>query len=394
MTPKTAKWKLKEAQNIDFSISKNQLIWTTSAVTVQTHSGHCRYSDEEKKRVIKLVCGSSRLQKYGTRANRHIPQAAVEVYNEEEKVNLHVTTVRTWLHKAGLNWRVCRRGPGVKEMNCIARLAFRERHRHRTAILWRELCHCFNNFYVHIITVTATPQSHGMGWRLLFSSLVSQSRELIIVILFSLIWSENWSDWWVMNRLFLLKTVLQHKNRVWLSSGCVTAIFRLLLDRNGQETVRIWIPLRISGISCNNMWLLLELTKLVIVRLPLEHVVGVETWKFHNVARLNYLCLVKWLSLAIQKAGILLIKIWDFGGRSTLYTPPRDQYIFFLTKDMSSTKYLCIKKKLTDDSIITMAIYNHKYSLFVIYTSIFCGWISSKRCLSLCNAIPNMVQTP
>ena len=61
MTPKTAKRKLKEVQNIDFSISKIQQIWTTSAVTVQTHSGHCGYSDEGKKRVIKLVSGSSQL---------------------------------------------------------------------------------------------------------------------------------------------------------------------------------------------------------------------------------------------------------------------------------------------------------------------------------------------
>ena len=93
MTPKIAKRKLKEVQNIDFSISKIQRIWTTSAVTVQTHSGHCGYSDEDKKRVIKLVCGSSQLQKDGTRANRHSPQADVDVYNEEEKGNIHVTTV-------------------------------------------------------------------------------------------------------------------------------------------------------------------------------------------------------------------------------------------------------------------------------------------------------------
>ena len=113
MTPKTAKRKLKEVQNTDFSISKIQQIWTTSAVTVQTHSGHCGYSDEGKKRVIKLVSGSSQLQKDGTRANRHSPQAAVDVYNEEEKENLHVITVRTWLHEYGLNWRVRHRGPGV-----------------------------------------------------------------------------------------------------------------------------------------------------------------------------------------------------------------------------------------------------------------------------------------
>ena len=104
MTPKTAKRKLKEVQNIDFLISKIQRIWITSAVTVQTHSGHCGYSDEDKNRIIKLVCGSSRLQKDGTRDNLHSPQAAVDVYNEEEKGNLHVTTVQTWLHKAGLNW--------------------------------------------------------------------------------------------------------------------------------------------------------------------------------------------------------------------------------------------------------------------------------------------------
>ena len=36
MTPKTAKRKLKEVQNIDFSFSKIQRIWTTSTVTVQT----------------------------------------------------------------------------------------------------------------------------------------------------------------------------------------------------------------------------------------------------------------------------------------------------------------------------------------------------------------------
>ena len=45
MTPKTAKQKLKEVQNIEFSISKIQRIWTTSAVTVQTHNGHFGYSD-------------------------------------------------------------------------------------------------------------------------------------------------------------------------------------------------------------------------------------------------------------------------------------------------------------------------------------------------------------
>ena len=113
MTPKTAKQKLKEVQNIDFSVSKIQRIWTTSAVTVQTYSGCCGYSDEGKKRVIKLVRGSYRLQKDGTRANRHSPQAAVDVYNEEEKGNLHVTTFRTWLHKAVFNWRFSHRGPGV-----------------------------------------------------------------------------------------------------------------------------------------------------------------------------------------------------------------------------------------------------------------------------------------
>ena len=128
MTPKTAKRKLKEVQNIDFSISKIQRIWTTSAVTVQTHSGHCGYSDEGKKRVIKLVCGSSQLQKDVTRANWHSPQAAVYVYNEEEKGNLHVTTVQTWLHKAGFNWRVRCRGPGVTEVNHVASLAVRELH--------------------------------------------------------------------------------------------------------------------------------------------------------------------------------------------------------------------------------------------------------------------------
>ena len=50
-----------------------------------------------------------------------------------------MTTVRTWLHKAGLNWRVCRRGPGVTEVNRVSRLAFRERHQHRTALFWQEL---------------------------------------------------------------------------------------------------------------------------------------------------------------------------------------------------------------------------------------------------------------
>ena len=139
MTPKRAKRKLKEVQKIDLSISKIQRIWTTSAVTVQTHSGHCGYSDEGKKRVIMLVCGSSQLQKDGTRANRHSPQAAVNVYNEEEKGNLNMTKVRTWLHKAGLNWRVGQKGPGVTEVNCVARLAFRERHQHQTAIFWQEL---------------------------------------------------------------------------------------------------------------------------------------------------------------------------------------------------------------------------------------------------------------
>ena len=50
ITPKTAKGKLKEVQNIEFLISKIQRIWTTSAVTVHTHSGHCGYSDEKKAR--------------------------------------------------------------------------------------------------------------------------------------------------------------------------------------------------------------------------------------------------------------------------------------------------------------------------------------------------------
>ena len=48
-------------------------------------------------------------------------------------------TFRTWLHKAGLNWQVRRRGPEVKEVNHLARLAFSERHRHPAAILWQEL---------------------------------------------------------------------------------------------------------------------------------------------------------------------------------------------------------------------------------------------------------------
>ena len=139
MTPKTAKRKFKKVQNIDFSVSKVQRIWTTSAVTIQTRSGHCGYSDEEKKRVIKLVRGSSQLQKDGTRANRHSPQAAVVIYNEKEKGNLHVTTFQTWLHKSGFNWQVRHRCPGVIEVNRVARLAFRERHQHWNAILWQEL---------------------------------------------------------------------------------------------------------------------------------------------------------------------------------------------------------------------------------------------------------------
>ena len=101
MTPKKAKRKLKEIQNIDFSISKIQQIWTTSVANVQTHIGHCGYSDKDKKRVIKLVRGSSQLQKDGSRANWHSPQAAVDVYNEEEKGNLHVKTVRTWFFSSG-----------------------------------------------------------------------------------------------------------------------------------------------------------------------------------------------------------------------------------------------------------------------------------------------------
>ena len=50
-----------------------------------------------------------------------------------------MTTVGTWLHKSGLNWKVLRRGPGVTEVNRVARLAFRERHWHQTALLWQEL---------------------------------------------------------------------------------------------------------------------------------------------------------------------------------------------------------------------------------------------------------------
>ena len=50
-----------------------------------------------------------------------------------------MTTVQTWLHKADLNCQVSRRGPGVTEVNIVAKLAFRERHQHQAALLWREL---------------------------------------------------------------------------------------------------------------------------------------------------------------------------------------------------------------------------------------------------------------
>ena len=73
MTQKTAKRKLIEVHNINFSNSKIQQIWTTSAVTVQNHSGYCGYYDKDKKCGIKFVCGSSQLQKDRTRDNRHSP---------------------------------------------------------------------------------------------------------------------------------------------------------------------------------------------------------------------------------------------------------------------------------------------------------------------------------
>ena len=50
-----------------------------------------------------------------------------------------MTIVQTWLHKADLNWQIRLRGPGVPEVNGVARLAFRERNQHRTALFWQEL---------------------------------------------------------------------------------------------------------------------------------------------------------------------------------------------------------------------------------------------------------------
>ena len=66
------------------------------------------------------------------------------------------------------------------------------------------------------------------------------------------------------------------------------------------------------------------------------------------------------------------------------HTPTWHQCTILLTKDISSTKYLCTSNKLSDSFISTMAIYNHQCPLLVGYTRIIHGWISTKDNLFHC----------
>ena len=139
---RTAKRRLHDFQNIDMSVSKIRKIWNSGSVTVNVHGGHCGHPQERVDRLIKLVRGSNRLLKDGTRSNRHTIADAVYLMNSKEKKDedmISRTSATRWM-KAKLKWRIRRRGPGVTETNRIARLSFRERHNHRSDIKWQMIC--------------------------------------------------------------------------------------------------------------------------------------------------------------------------------------------------------------------------------------------------------------
>lgn len=120
-----------------------RLIVQRQSVLVDTHGGENRIPEKLCKRLVRLVYGRNKLLRDGTRSSRHTVHDAVDIINDDAKFDSDHISLRSGyniLHNAGLFWKVRRRGPAVTEQNRQARIAYRERHRHRDAIGWQTIC--------------------------------------------------------------------------------------------------------------------------------------------------------------------------------------------------------------------------------------------------------------
>lgn len=115
-------------------------IWSRNTRRVTTHSGHNKKPAALRARAVRLVYGRDRLDREGCRTHRHSLAKTLAIINDDQKEDVvSESTLRLWLAAEGLVWRIRRQGPAITATNRLQRIAYRERHRHRTALTWQTI---------------------------------------------------------------------------------------------------------------------------------------------------------------------------------------------------------------------------------------------------------------
>lgn len=128
-------------QGPTFNLSLNTIrrILQRQSTTVHIHGAPLKLTPAVRAKILRLLRGSNVLNNDRTRKQRHSVTAVVRKLKQgANPITLHESTIRRVAKKAGLKWRLRRRGPQITHHNRDCREDFWRKHRHRSLLRWQE----------------------------------------------------------------------------------------------------------------------------------------------------------------------------------------------------------------------------------------------------------------